>query len=350
MYHRLLGAAVKRSNDGGSTSRDAERAGGRLVEDGKKIEISVTEPQTSSEGTSAIADQQMVSKPISNFNGKHTIYSVAFLTKGKDVLSGGQEGNIRQWRLEDGKEIETPMDVGEWVYNIAVSRDGRWIVSGSGRGDVSVWSVENHKRVGEMKGHAGPVWAVDISPDGTKIASGSYDATVCIWMRRTNKRLLTLEHANWVAAVKFSPDGSLLAIAIWNRSVRVYNSETGRLLVEFLVRVGSDGNQSLAWDHQMHLYVISLGGEIYYLDVSTGETLLQWPICLGGEEKRGCIALSSNCKFLVGSSGSSISFWDTTTCTKIGLDVSYPDDAGRGTGDFGKRRHCNWSRKDNRNF
>ena len=32
------------------------------------------------------------------------IYSVAFLADGRHIVSGGEEGKIRRWRVEDGRE------------------------------------------------------------------------------------------------------------------------------------------------------------------------------------------------------------------------------------------------------
>ncbi|KAG9308564.1 WD40-repeat-containing domain protein [Chiua virens] len=301
---------------------DTARAGGSPVQDKGEIERPVTGLQMSSTMTS----QRNVRKTI-EIDGRDAIYSVAFLMEGKHILSGGKQEKIRRWRLEDGQEIARRMDVGGWANSIAVSSDEKWIVGGSGRGSVSVWSVESHERVGEMEGHREGVIGVDISRDGTKIASGSDDHTACIWKRATGERLLTLRHGgSTVVAVKFSPDGRLLATAAWNRSVRVYNSGTGHLLHEFSIRPGSDvNNQCLAWNDDTHLYAISLEGIIHYLDVSTGETLSRWSICTDGKGKRGCIALPNNRNLIVASTESSISFWDTTTHTKIGSNIDYND-------------------------
>jgi WD40 repeat protein len=42
-------------------------------------------------------------KPI-EIDGRDIIWSVAFLANGKHVVSGGKEGKIRCWQIEDGKE------------------------------------------------------------------------------------------------------------------------------------------------------------------------------------------------------------------------------------------------------
>lgn len=47
---------------------------------------------------------------------------MAFLAGGKHIVSGGLEGEIRRWRVKDGREA-APMDAGSTVWNIAVSQN-----------------------------------------------------------------------------------------------------------------------------------------------------------------------------------------------------------------------------------
>ena len=83
------------------------------------------------------------------------IYSVVVLADGNHVLSGGREGKIRRWRIEDGKEVGTAMDARGPVFSIAVLRNGKVIVSGTENGLATVWNVESHSKVAEFKGHSG---------------------------------------------------------------------------------------------------------------------------------------------------------------------------------------------------
>ena len=256
--------------------------------------------------------------------GHHKIYSVAFLGDGKQVVSGGDEGKIRLWRAEDGKEVETPMDATRQVNNIAVSRDGKWIVSGTDNGELAVWDAEEHKKVIGWKGHRGRVYVVDVSPDGNRIASGSYDKTASVWLLSTGQRLLgPFEYKSAVVAAKFSPDGRLIATATWRSSVRVYDTQNGRLL-DVPIEVRSRFNQSLVWaSNSKNLFALSLDGKINYLDVSTGTTLFSWSI--HSSDVPGCIALASNGTFVAASGDSSVSFWDITTHKQIGSIIDHAD-------------------------
>jgi WD40 repeat protein len=100
------------------------------------------------------------------------MYSVAFLVDGEHVVSGGREKKIRQWQVEDGKEVGKPIDAGSDILDLAVTQDGKWIVCGTRSGKVIVWSAKTDAKVVEFKAHDESVNAVDVSADGTKIATG----------------------------------------------------------------------------------------------------------------------------------------------------------------------------------
>ena len=167
--------------------------------------------------------QPSSAKTIRN-DGQGEIWSVGFPVDGKHVVSGGDEGKIRRWRVEDGMEVGAPMVAGGPVCNIAVSRDGKWIVCGAVR-SVQVWNADNSKKVTEIRG-GGWVNAVDVSPDSMKIASGSEDRTASVWSLSTGQRLLgPWKHDDEVFGVKFSPDGRFIATTTWN-SILIYDSSS----------------------------------------------------------------------------------------------------------------------------
>ena len=252
------------------------------------------------------------------------ISTVAFLVDGKHVVSGDEAGKIRRWRVEDGMQVGTPMDVGSWVRNIAVSRDGKWIVSGTS-GLVQVWNADDGKKVTQTGGHSDWVTAVDVSPDSTKIAGGSDDNTIRVWSLSTGQKLLGPWECNGrVFSVKFSPNGRLIATATW-RSVLIYDSRHGNFVLDVPIRVAHSHNHSLAWSSNgKHLFVVS-PGKVICLDPFTGAMLSQWST---HGDKYNCIALASNGAFIATSFGSSVSFWDTTTHEQLGSVIEHTDIVG----------------------
>ncbi|KAF8547586.1 WD40 repeat-like protein [Imleria badia] len=304
------GGSTRKQN--GPSSSGGHRKGATTMED------------ESSDKSSSVHQEGV--KPIV-IDGRDNIRSVAFLNDGDHIVSTREIGKIRRWRVGDGVEVGTPMDVGSAVFSIAASRDGKWLVSGTDDGQVTVWNAESHEKVTEFKAHKNFVRAVDVSLDGTRIATGSNDQTVYIWSLATGKRLLgPLEHDYWVVAAKFSPDaGSLIATATWARSVRVYHSYDERLLLDVPIKVNSALNNSIAWaGDAKRLFALSSDGNIHCLDVSTGTTLSRWPI--HSRSNVDCIALANNGMFIASSAGSSVSFWNTSTREQIGSVIEFTHD------------------------
>ena len=287
--------------------------------------------ESSEKSTASSNDHQLKKEKSIEINGQGHIYSVAFLD-GKHIVSSGEEGKIRQWRVEDGREVGTPMDTKKNVVgNIAVARDGKWIVNGTESGWVMVWNTGNHERVTSVFKHGGRVRAMDISPDGTKVATGSNDLTACIWSLLDGERLVgPLQHEYTLAAVQFSPDGRLIVTATWERdSVRIYNSQNGRLLFDIPIRVNSAYNQSLAWaSDSKRIFALSLYGNIKCLDAFTGITLSQWtiPWAIHSGKYPTRIALATNDTFIAASGNSLVSFWDITTHEQIGTVIKHAAD------------------------
>ncbi|KAF8557095.1 hypothetical protein OG21DRAFT_1495015, partial [Imleria badia] len=294
--------------------------------DSKTIQsVILTRTQELSEKSSA--EERKQAKPI-EIDGGNYIRSVAFLVDGKHIVSGGEDRQIRGWRVEDGEEVGMPMEAPRPVMDIAVSRDGKWIVSGTKGGWVTVWNAESREKVTEFKGHHVSPLSVDVSPDGTRIATGSQDKAVCVWSLSTGQQLLgPLKHDDWVVAAKFSPDGCLIATAAKYRdSIRVYDSQNGHLLVNAPIQVNSNAlNKPLAWaSDAKKLFVLSYDGNINCLDASTGTTLSKWPIHTG--QTGGCIAIANNGMFIAASAGWSVSFWNTTTHEQIGPVIEFTHD------------------------
>ena len=260
-------------------------------------------------------------------DGKDVMWSVAFLEqpdRDHHIVCGGNEGKVRRWRVRDGSEVGTPMDVGSLICSIAVSRDGKWIVSGAKSGQVTVWRAENHEKAIEFKGHNDSVYAVDIVPDGTKIMTGSADKTACVWSFNGKQLLAPFAHDFIVVAVKASPDGCLLATATWcHNSIRIYDSQNGSILLELLIQVSSPRNDSLAWAHDSRqLFALSHDGNVYCLDVLTRQSFSKWAIHSQIEPR--CVSLESNGAFIAATDRSSVSFWDTITHNQIGPVIYHP--------------------------
>ncbi|KAF8558571.1 WD40 repeat-like protein [Imleria badia] len=242
------------------------------------------------------------------------IFTIAFHPDEKHFYGGTRDG-IRRWRVADGQEVGKQM--GMDLNAISVSRDHKWIVCGTTEG-ASVWDAELQEKVVEVEGTAF-VGAVDISPDSTRFATGT-GTRASIWSILTGERLVgPLEHGRDVKGIKFSLDGGRIATACKSDpSIHIFDSHNGDQLItiENLQLPQRTAITPIVWAPDGQLFATSEGGKMKSFDPFTGSQLAEWE--LRNDTDFMSIALSAN-KFIACSAGRSVSFWDTSTYTQLGI-------------------------------
>ncbi|KIW04116.1 hypothetical protein, variant [Verruconis gallopava] len=114
--------------------------------------------------------------------------------------------------------------------NSSVSPGSVNLVSGGGDGNIHLWSLEQDTPIGTLTGHESRVARVDIHPLRKYIASASHDMTWRLWDIETMTELQLQEgHSREVHTVGFNVDGSLLASAGMDSVGRVWDIRTGKM-------------------------------------------------------------------------------------------------------------------------
>jgi RNA polymerase sigma factor (sigma-70 family) len=143
-----------------------------------------------------------------------------FCPDGKALLTGGEDGTVRQWRLTDGREVRrfggprfgAPGFVGR---SAALSGDGKrlaaWEQEPSGVAILGVATGKVGVRIRvAAKGSSCLAW----SPDNRVLAAGGEDGTLRLWDAKTGRGLRSVAaHKRRIDCVAFSPDGKTLATA-----------------------------------------------------------------------------------------------------------------------------------------
>ncbi|MBA2307440.1 hypothetical protein H0W26_04880, partial [Candidatus Dependentiae bacterium] len=82
----------------------------------------------------------------------HNIYSVAFSSDGKTVLTGSDDTTARLWDVHTGKQLrilEHPCH----VTAVAMCCDGKTVVTGSAGGKVRLWNAKTGQQLYFLEGH-----------------------------------------------------------------------------------------------------------------------------------------------------------------------------------------------------
>ena len=112
------------------------------------------------------------------------VYSVEFSRDGRLLASGGGDGTVRIWNMNDGDSKVLTID--DWdpihgVCAIAFFPNGQLVVAGSLDSIIRIWDVETGNRLETLKGHSDTVYSVRFTPDGKQLVSGSLDNTLKYW-------------------------------------------------------------------------------------------------------------------------------------------------------------------------
>ena len=240
--------------------------------------------------------------------------AVTFTANGEYLVAGVSKG-VLVWRVRDGKKMATWAATS--VLCVAASTDGRWVAAGTLRGCVLVWDANTHEQVSAHReelprAQAHTVHAVDFSPDSTRLIASNSSKTT-IRDVSTRRHICTLDHGSWeVRAAKYSPQGDRIATAT-RESVQIWDSNDGRLLVDIKVQVIPWRNAGLLWSNN-HLFVVS-NNQIKEIDAFTGSIVLEWAV--PEADDTSCIALRQRGKFIAYSAEDAITFWDTSTGTRL---------------------------------
>jgi len=81
----------------------------------------------------------------------NAVTALEALPDGQHLLSGGVDGTVRQWKLEDGSIVRELKHDGT-VTSLAVRADGKRFASAGTNGIAKLWNAEDGKLIAEMKG------------------------------------------------------------------------------------------------------------------------------------------------------------------------------------------------------
>ncbi len=106
--------------------------------------------------------------------------ALAISTDGARVFSGGNDGKVRQWILNEGREERAIAAHTAPVTDLSFAPNGQYFASSSDDKTVKVWNIGSGELQAELP-HPGKVLSVSIRSDSLRLCSTAEDGLVRVW-------------------------------------------------------------------------------------------------------------------------------------------------------------------------
>jgi len=275
-------------------------------------------PTAKMKSTSVIKPRQMMRG--------HTgwVRGVAHLPDGRRAITCSDDGSLRLWEIESGKQIGDDWRDGEneQVWSIALSPNGKTVASGSGDGKVRLWDVQTKKVIAKWTGHTDAARQLCWSADDERVVSGSNDGTIRIWGVESGDTVLgpIMTGHKFVSAVIYSPDTTKIATGGFNETaLKIWDAKRGNLLST----IKHDSMVwSLAWtSDQKKVICASYSGSIRIFDTATWQ---QIAILVGHTHDVYALSLFQNGRLLAsGSRDKTVRLWNLDTNLPVGPPLQH---------------------------
>jgi WD40 repeat protein/formylglycine-generating enzyme required for sulfatase activity/serine/threonine protein kinase len=262
---------------------------------------------------------------LSSHSDDSRVTSISYSPDGKKVASGSDDYSIKIWDAETGKELQTLTGHTENIYSVSFSPDGKRLLSSSGDSDgddkntdanhLKMWDLNTGKELAILNKQKGSVYAANFSSDGKKIASGeSDDYSIKIWDAETGKELQTLKgHTSWVYCLSFSPDGKKIASGSDDYSIKIWDAETGKELQTLTGHTSSVTSVSFSPDGKK----IASGGWDISIKIWDAKTGKEVQTLKGHTSSVTSVSFSHNGKTITSGGSDGIKIWNVVNSDEL---------------------------------
>ncbi|HPH96611.1 MAG TPA: protein kinase [Anaerolineaceae bacterium] len=151
------------------------------------------------------------------------VHAVAY---GSLLATAGQSGLVRIWDLREGRELKLTLGSSAVNVNALCLIPGqKWVAAGEENGEVRLWHMETGKEMLTLTGHTGAVLALAASPNGQLLATAGQDGIIKVWDTSIGRLLITLEGRRVdITGLAFTPDGRWLVSAAADGTLSVWGA------------------------------------------------------------------------------------------------------------------------------
>ncbi|MCL4254434.1 MAG: TIR domain-containing protein, partial [Anaerolineae bacterium] len=133
------------------------------------------------------------------------VRAVTFSPDGAFIASGGADGRIVIWNVENLTQQARWDAHTDGVNTLIFDKDGRFLLSGGENGQIILWNPLTGDLIQNYSGHGGAVNSLAFNNDGTLFASGSDDDRIGVWSLSEGFIKFLSGHNGDVLSVVFSP-------------------------------------------------------------------------------------------------------------------------------------------------
>ena len=160
------------------------------------------------------------------------VTKVCFAPDDKSVYTASLDHNARRFDVNDGKVLRVFTGHADGITALAINLKGDRIVTAGPEPGLRWWNVDTGDVASNQGGHGGAVNDIAFSRDGKFVASASADHTVRLWDGNSTGGMRSLDGANdWIYATALSPDDKFVAGVGADGIANIWEVQTGRLRV-----------------------------------------------------------------------------------------------------------------------
>ncbi len=179
----------------------------------------------------------------------HSGVITAVAAAGSTLASASSDGKVLFWGLPPDKPTHT-LDVRSPVRALAVSAYGKLLAAGGDSKSVQLYDAASAKPTVALTGPTDGLLAVAVSHDGKMVAAGGYDGKLWVWEAGGKKLFDVAAHAplppkapkpdtNVVSALAFSPDGKQIALGGSDGRVYLFQAADGKFIRQMQAHTGA---------------------------------------------------------------------------------------------------------------
>jgi len=140
---------------------------------------------------------------INTIKSDNKLYGVKFNPKDSTIIAYGDSSHIDIYTM-NLKPITSIESKNDEINSIDISSDGNYLVSGGDDGYIEIWNLNNYKLVNRMQSNSKETFAVAFSSDGKKVASGGAEKVIDIWNATSGEQIARLEgHQDEISNISF---------------------------------------------------------------------------------------------------------------------------------------------------